>query len=402
MKEKAASSQEEAASGKGIKGILQGESHISHEKKEIIAIGNTQCSVYASSTFRDRKDPDRYSVKNAFDGDPSTAWVEGAKGDGTGEYIVVEFPHERELDGFFLYPGYMKSPKGFTENSVPREIELQIDDLPPKNYLVTYDLKLVLPEEIEKKKQPREMDCYHTDRQANFSPRLVIFHQPMKAKTMKLMVKTALSGSKYQDMAISEWQFLFTGSENGNQFMNKASMSKTSMDKTSKASMNQASMNKVSMNKKVVSVVRSLREKEIHIPAKAFVEDLREKFIVLDYRKGSYLIQYGKPKEEIPKTPTSPVFIPRLEKEQVATGNSVFDKFLKYTLNALLDSPVAVVSEKNLTYVIGTMSGTYRNGEWVEFYPAIVLDKNFEVTTLKELTYIDGDPGCHDVIPAIQ
>ena len=52
----------------------------------------------------DDKSPQRYSEDKAFNGDPSTAWVEGVEGPGLGEQVAFEIaPRSTRIE---IYPGY--------------------------------------------------------------------------------------------------------------------------------------------------------------------------------------------------------------------------------------------------------------------------------------------------------
>ena len=46
-----------------------------------------------------------------------TAWVEGAKGAGIGEWIRVDFSKEVKLRRIFIAPGYFKSPQIWQKNN---------------------------------------------------------------------------------------------------------------------------------------------------------------------------------------------------------------------------------------------------------------------------------------------
>ena len=85
---------------------------------DTVMISGKKATVWASSTLQS-KQPGRYSVKNAFDGDSTTAWVEGVEGDGAGQSITVEFLENVAVKGFLLFPGYTKSLKTLIENVIP-------------------------------------------------------------------------------------------------------------------------------------------------------------------------------------------------------------------------------------------------------------------------------------------
>jgi hypothetical protein len=82
----------------------------------------------SSSTLKE------YPVKNLFDNRIDTAWVEGAKGDGIGEWISIELnPAANSTDCpiilyyFGMIPGYLKSDKTWEENNRIKSALLIID-----------------------------------------------------------------------------------------------------------------------------------------------------------------------------------------------------------------------------------------------------------------------------------
>jgi hypothetical protein len=65
-----------------------------------------------------------YPLKNGFDKKTDTAWVEGVKGEGTGEWLSIELNPEINsthcpvgLSYFGMIPGYLKSDKTWEENN---------------------------------------------------------------------------------------------------------------------------------------------------------------------------------------------------------------------------------------------------------------------------------------------
>ena len=57
------------------------------------------------------KDPRRYAPANAFDGDASTAWVEGVNGLGKGEALTLRFDKPTAIEGVLIVAGYARSGK---------------------------------------------------------------------------------------------------------------------------------------------------------------------------------------------------------------------------------------------------------------------------------------------------
>jgi hypothetical protein len=58
-----------------------------------------------------------YDAVNAIDNQRNTAWIEGAPGPGTGEWIKFDFGREIILHRIIIQPGYFKSPQTWKENN---------------------------------------------------------------------------------------------------------------------------------------------------------------------------------------------------------------------------------------------------------------------------------------------
>ncbi|HCC71273.1 MAG TPA: hypothetical protein DEQ09_09005 [Bacteroidales bacterium] len=90
---------------------------------------NNKLIYYFVSSELDPIDPfeglGKYGGHNLFDNDPTTAWVEGVKGDGTGEYIFFK-TDSYYPDTIIIDNGYQKSERLFKMNSRPRNIKLSL------------------------------------------------------------------------------------------------------------------------------------------------------------------------------------------------------------------------------------------------------------------------------------
>ena len=76
----------------------------------------TSVTATASST-RDAFRGIGYEPEKALDGSMMTAWVEGGKGPGIGEWIRFDFSKEVKLRRVFIAPGYFKSPQIWQKNN---------------------------------------------------------------------------------------------------------------------------------------------------------------------------------------------------------------------------------------------------------------------------------------------
>ena len=82
--------------------------------------------VSVSSELPDQEDHD-YKYRNLFDGDLSTAWVEGASGDGTGEWIQVDLPENFDLGSIGIINGYQSSQEAYESNGRAAQVRCTID-----------------------------------------------------------------------------------------------------------------------------------------------------------------------------------------------------------------------------------------------------------------------------------
>lgn len=77
----------------------------------------------ASSTLPDEP-PYTYGVKNTLDGNPETAWNDGAPGSGAGEKLTYKFARPVRLTSIRLINGYASNPTLFQQNARLRNVVL--------------------------------------------------------------------------------------------------------------------------------------------------------------------------------------------------------------------------------------------------------------------------------------
>ena len=72
--------------------------------------------------------PYEYPAANLVDGDPSSAWAEGASGSGIGQWVDVTFPRTRQLRELRIVSGYAKRPEIFTRYNRPKRLKFDFSD----------------------------------------------------------------------------------------------------------------------------------------------------------------------------------------------------------------------------------------------------------------------------------
>ena len=153
----------------------------------IVVMSNSAISgLKASSELKDNSGT--YYVKQAFDGNLSTAWVEGVSGAGIGESIDVTFSRTVALAGIYFSNGYLKSQKLFEANGRALEIELVFDD-GSNMILPLYDGDFDV-----------NSDGAYTD--------YFVFEQTVETKSVQIIITDAVTGTKYDDICITEISFL--------------------------------------------------------------------------------------------------------------------------------------------------------------------------------------------------
>jgi hypothetical protein len=123
--------------------------------------------INTTSTLKGKNN--RYGAGNLLDGS-SGSWCEGAKGDGIGEKIVLEFWKEETLSSIFLING-LKSKKDFSKNNRVKGIKINDE---------SYILK--------------------------DSPGLqkITFKKALRTKKLVLKIESVYPGTKWKDTCIAE------------------------------------------------------------------------------------------------------------------------------------------------------------------------------------------------------
>ena len=142
-------------------------------------------NIVASSALK-AQGSKNYKASNIFDRDPETAWVEGVKGHGIGQWIEFKNVCVRQ-DGYWcgvgsisILNGYAKSDKAWRENGRVKRLKVYCNGKPK------YILEL---------QNSRSLQSFKV--KGLFS----------KGSTIKFEILDVYPGTKYQDTAISEIDF---------------------------------------------------------------------------------------------------------------------------------------------------------------------------------------------------
>ena len=139
---------------------------------------------YASSQLDIEKEDDKYSTINLFDHDVSTAFAEGAEGNGIGEMIRIHLGEDGStttVTKITVRPGYQKSKETFENNSRPTKLEFHFSD------------GSVVETEFG--------DDYDENAEFTFN------FDPILATDCVMVISDVCTGKKYEDCCISEVAF---------------------------------------------------------------------------------------------------------------------------------------------------------------------------------------------------
>jgi hypothetical protein len=137
-----------------------------------------------------------YSAKQVSDGNPETAWCEGAKGPGVGEVLVARVEGGQPVR---IWSGYGKSPALHAANARPRKVNVYVLEAQKKEDnewgYIFGGLTVVAKGEVEL----ADVNGYQELKLPAFTP------NPKAVGTLvALEVVSIYPGKKYQDLCISE------------------------------------------------------------------------------------------------------------------------------------------------------------------------------------------------------
>ena len=145
--------------------------------KATISSTPTIASVAASSTLQSSRF--NYSPSVLTDGDPTTAWNEGADGDGIGETVTFTLKQKSKVTSTSIYNGYDKSYSIYYRNNRVKSCYFIFDD----------------------GKEFRTLNDYYNRQQK------LTFYKVHKTKKITIKIVSVYRGSSYHDTCLSEVSF---------------------------------------------------------------------------------------------------------------------------------------------------------------------------------------------------
>jgi hypothetical protein len=132
--------------------------------------------LYCASSVLEPQLGNTYGVRNLFGGDLSAAWVEGAAGDGTGEWVTVAFDGERTVRAVVVNNGYEKSTDLYVKNGRVQTLRLVFS---------TGETRAVTLQD-------------------RLGPQTIALDRPVRAHWVQFVIDRTYRGTTYTDTAISK------------------------------------------------------------------------------------------------------------------------------------------------------------------------------------------------------
>jgi hypothetical protein len=170
-----------------------------------VTINGKQATIRASSELKAMKnDPVSNAIRNLYDNDSTTRWIDGSQITGENEWIDIKFPQKYKFRGMVLGMGCRKDYMNLEDYSVPLKFSLKIDEKPTYEYSVDWDTK-------------SDSRPALTREEVNMRKAFLWFNTDTAFTTASFQIKfeSVQSGMRYQKLAMSDVELL---DENDKQF----------------------------------------------------------------------------------------------------------------------------------------------------------------------------------------
>ena len=134
--------------------------------------------AFASSVLENNDS--RYGARNVLDGNPETAWSEGAAGYGVGEWIQIERDTPAEITKIHIRNGYHKFPETYDNNGRLKAFRLDFSDGSSLTYAV---------------------DAHEFRGETDL---IIPLSRPVSTRFVRLTILDAFEGERFEDTCISD------------------------------------------------------------------------------------------------------------------------------------------------------------------------------------------------------
>jgi hypothetical protein len=168
--------------------------YVSEERISIKYISSMKASSILKANVINKNE---YKLKNLFDDNLSTAWCEGAKGHGEGEWIEINFKNNVVISAIGIINGYTKSDDLYKTNNRIKKIKLDIESVEAEPKSETIELK------------QKQFNDLNKNSRAPFINWLADYGDGFgSVKKVRLTILEVFPGTKYDDSCISELYLL--------------------------------------------------------------------------------------------------------------------------------------------------------------------------------------------------
>jgi len=154
--------------------------------------------------IENNKSKDLYLPRKVFDDSIDTAWVEGGKGDGIGEFIILNIDYLKLVKSICIMPGFARNEYLFHANNRPKKLRMILFQSDGKSLdriqkAKSIEIKNVIKftEIIFNLKDERKYQCFDV-------PDYSAIYNKYPSVRMLLEIKSVYRGNKYHDTCISE------------------------------------------------------------------------------------------------------------------------------------------------------------------------------------------------------
>lgn len=163
------------------------DSDIDYPTGEKIPVTYATATTYLHDTASDGQ---TYEPEKLIDNDHRTAWIDGAKGDGIGESVQLEFGMERKVSKLVIYNGFLNSCYRYTLNGKLTRALIEFSDG------TSFEANIDVMDGLGMEKTPIAEE--------DMSPTTIVLDEPVKASWVKLTILDIVRPLKWHDTAISE------------------------------------------------------------------------------------------------------------------------------------------------------------------------------------------------------
>ena len=170
-----------------------------------VTINGKPATIRASSELQPMKnDPVSDAIRNLYDNDSTTRWIEGSQLGGENEWIDIKFQQQYKFRGMVLGMGCRMDYMNLEDYSVPLKFTLKIDEKPTYEYTVDWDTR-------------GDSRPALTRQEVNMRKAFLWFNTDTAFTTTSFQIKfqSVQSGMRYQKLAMSDVELL---DENDKQF----------------------------------------------------------------------------------------------------------------------------------------------------------------------------------------